>query len=758
MTEGRNIERLLERYVSGELHDSDRELVEQYLTGSGEDSVRAREDLHFEKALSSALEMDSFHDDVAGVVLDRVYRRRITSVGRGSWVEGAASKALKEALEGGKIAETDDVGFAYRLRRLVPVAAAIFILVALVIWNIDEAPPPDERRAPVGNRAQIVGRVIYASDSGTVGDDIPALVNEREDEVRNHEEVSTDAGQMAVVHVTHGGGQFKVIPGSRVQIVRPPRGGAVLLRILNGGIVYDFSARNNRIDVETVDGRRGKLHGRGRVVLASHALSDRPTTLAPALYRLLVVRIGSVGRAEFDDVSGGRYLFKSGETGVVGPESAVKLAGTATELSALLAPPPALVEAMQAVVRDPDGAAMTVGSTEISRERVAREAMRVHSYELFALLIRTFVLQIEVERLGIKLSAIERTEAENIVMNNEPMQVSPLRSRVATGERVFQVAALLAIHRRRAKKSPARLSPEMICEQVWANLARHLVLEQPRNDPEVVLRMRYQGKETREINRRQAWEALRRFLRASEMERVMSDLAQRALMEDYLRRQGKELPQPEPMNAFQALVQASVARMSGLTFTQARERETVRRLLLPLTQVPSAAQVDRFLMENLSELRRLNLDHYFFPFTDAETGVHLGASVEKRALDRARALVLSLSRGGDAPVFDERDLRRELPWQSGPASGPKPWWREFYGRDFVIAVLNLEENEVSEPIRSDEGYHVVKLRRAESIPVDAHTRRLQAQSIIRAESVFDRLTKMTEEQTVSRTPAAELLE
>ena len=69
MSPGKNIERLLERYVNGDLSAADRRLVEQYLENGDEKSAEAREELRFEHALERVLNVEPFTDDVAGKVL-----------------------------------------------------------------------------------------------------------------------------------------------------------------------------------------------------------------------------------------------------------------------------------------------------------------------------------------------------------------------------------------------------------------------------------------------------------------------------------------------------------------------------------------------------------------------------------------------------------------------------------------------------------------------------------------------------------------
>jgi len=130
----KSIEKRLERYVMDELSDSDRALLEEYLTGTTDEAAQARAELRFEKALIDSLDVEPFTNDLASNVLDRLFKRT-TQIGRRNYCDGAAAKIVREGLEGGRIA-------SHRFRRsgrgvspALAVVAMIFVAVSVVLWK-----------------------------------------------------------------------------------------------------------------------------------------------------------------------------------------------------------------------------------------------------------------------------------------------------------------------------------------------------------------------------------------------------------------------------------------------------------------------------------------------------------------------------------------------------------------------------------------------------------------------------------------------
>jgi parvulin-like peptidyl-prolyl isomerase len=79
-------------------------------------------------------------------------------------------------------------------------------------------------------------------------------------------------------------------------------------------------------------------------------------------------------------------------------------------------------------------------------------------------------------------------------------------------------------------------------------------------------------------------------------------------------------------------------------------------------------------------------------------------------------------------------------WKNGIVGGPRPWWNEVYGRDFGLAVSNLSSGQVSEPIKSPEGWHVVRLLQEGPEQSDPRAHRSYAIQLYRyemARRIFD---------------------
>ena len=783
MSQPHNIERLLERYVNDDLSESDRDLVEQYLTGNSEDAAQGREDLRFERALKGALQISEFDDDVAGNVLDRVFRRA-TQRSRRVYADRLAGNVIDRARADGKLAVAARPSLLRRPGGLMRIAASIMVVSVGLWWafedhldsflvgsrsdeadrTVADSTENDSRRE--NDLPEVVATVSYVKSSDPFRR-IPKPGAAETRDLHLGADLETDELEQALVNLT-GGARLAMYPGSRVRLRRDRAGAPIVIQLDQGGLRFEVAKKGRPILVRTSSGQHGRLTGQGEVVLASSSLGRTRASLVPSLHQIVLVRIGGIGRATFRSTSG-KIRVGIGETAIVGPATAVKVSDAKSESFEIFKRPWRL----STVVSDPEKSALVIRGRSLSREVVAREAMRVYAFELAELVSRSLVVQWELERLGIRLTEAERADAAAFVRGNEFMQVTPLRSSEAGSERSLQIAGTLAIKGQKSKKRPlpAKLAILATCESIWQELAQHLRIERPIDAPEVAFRISFRNK-TVDISRAEAWASLRRFMRANEMEEVITNLSKRELLAAWLRSNKRPWPQVGFVPTIARAAQAMIARMSGMTLTQFQDEQIFTRLLLTQEPVPPAEAVQQYLGTNLARPRQLIFQDFFFPFADPDHGIPLGASEREAALQQAREATARLRQQLADPSRDQMPIERPImergsldPQMSALGShrligGPRSWWKQIYGRDFNVMVRNMKVGEVSDPILGPEGYHVVNMIRAEGGTVDANvaSRIRFAQVLLQSEIARARLEALVDQETTFRVDAAELLE
>ena len=320
-----NIEKLLERYVLGELSDDDRRLVEDYLSSSSDEAQQARDDLKIEHALLDSLHVDRGKVDIADSVLERVFRRPDTQT-RASYRAGLAGKILREAREEGRIAAPRRRLWSSRVQRVASLAAGLLFFAAL-IYGSAALRPEDDRRPMRIVDPQLVGEVsVLPFEEGRGLEDIPDTPKGRVGRpLRVGDEITTDARELAVLEVEEGQGRLAIPPLSRVRIVRERQGGPISLKLLEGGFHFDFSRMNGSIPVVTDKGHRGRVTGRGQVLIASRSLGFQRPALENSLGQLVLVQVGAQSSATFDGPEGDVRAAR-GQLLIVGPESVMTVA------------------------------------------------------------------------------------------------------------------------------------------------------------------------------------------------------------------------------------------------------------------------------------------------------------------------------------------------------------------------------------------------------------------------------------------------
>lgn len=738
MTVPRDLERLLEGWAADRLAPHERGIVDDALAGRDPtidpDTVRAA--LELELALVRALDVEAFEGDVAGRVLSRVYRRPDRAT-RSAFDPDLARQALSEADAAGRlqpIVRPRRRVRAMRVLRPVVVLASFFGLMYLGLRDLGDERPAARRTS----FSQLpIGELAYVSAGG---DAIAALPHTRRRRtVFSGNVIETGREQVAVVTLPDGG-RFIVKPESRVRLVAQAGDGSARLEIERGGVrtllatsSLQFGAGGTACD--------GRIGGEGDIMLASDALGSGRPLLSPGLASSMMVSVQDGGSAVFR-CHGEEIRLEEEEVGVVGEATLIKL----QRRDAAIGPIPSRDWNLDAVVEESELPALRVESHELDRGRLARELLRAHREELFDMLLRSRVIAAELRRRDLRIPDGNLRVARALVDGDELMQAAPLRSAHALEERVFHVAGLLTLAGDGGVPAAATDGAEAarVCRELWSGLATGLQIEWLPSGSRRLFRIE-KGALREEVTLAEAWDALRSYLRVSEVRAAVDELVQRLLVETWLRAQGGVWPapswKPDPDPALRE-AQTIFIHLSGMTLRRYADRIQLQQVIETYLPEPDAADVHRHLQELAPKAGRVLFEHWFFPVAGPDRGLseEMPADAEDAALARAEELRRALARG-------ERPKTPPLPdrsaiWQARWAAGPAPWWDEVYGADFTTTVLGLEEGAVSAPIRGREGYHVVRMREAMPVQVDddeQHARARRLLKIQRAQAMIDRI-------------------
>ncbi|MCB9832718.1 MAG: peptidylprolyl isomerase [Planctomycetes bacterium] len=721
-----NIERLLERYVLGELSEDDRRMLEQYLTGPGEDAARARADLRFEQSLLRSFATEIAEHDVAGSVLDRVFRRPELEQRR-HYRADLASTVLHQARAEGRIGPPRRRLLTPKVRRLTGLAASL-LLIAFLLWSTT-IEPTNERHGPIIDPALVGEVAVMPCSADPRLDAMPEPPRNKVGRpIRIGDEITTDAEEMALLQMRHGEGRVVLLPLSRLRVVRTTPGGPLSLRVLEGGIQYDFSRLSAAMSVETDKGHRGKLQGRGEMMIASASLGAPQPALESSLGQIVLVRVKDRSWANFESPQGPVRISK-GQLGIVGPESAMTVAESSlTDIAANLR----TIWRVDSFLADADQPVMRLPGEQLNRGDVVTEALRVYKYDLIEMMAVSFVVDVELAELGISPSQSDQYDAMTFVRGDELTQVLPLRAEEAMQTRSRQIAGLLAIDRERLRLAGQEYKNEPVAvvrQRIWPQLARGLELRRGGDQEDTAFELRYRGKSL-DISRARAWARLRQLMRVSEMDRLMRNQAERRLLSTWLEKRGEHWH--EEASSFAAPFVA-MAQMTGVSRVQLQDSIRVAQVIQSVVQAPSGPEIERFMLENVTKRRPLVFDHWFFPTTDPFRGYGLDGGRAAVAHRKAEQLVADLRAGKKPEVIQDVPRFTGSIWSNQTAGGPQPWWNEIYGRDFGLAVSNLSIGQVSEPIQSPEGWHVVRLLHEGEEQTDPRAHRSYAMQLYRYE-------------------------
>ncbi len=756
--QGANIEKLLERYVTDDLTDSDRELVEQYLTGSGPDAARARADLKYEHLLIKAMELPMAEVGIADAVLQRVFERPLPE-SRKNFRPDVALTALREAERSGRIGQEKSQFWTWRAQRMATMAACFLVFVS-AMWftaamnRTDPLAPKQNPQSPL--LSTTVASVSYLEDVPEAVEDIPAFdANLKSVSVLAGDDIQTDERQAALVKM-RGGGTVFVKPLSRVQVVRDAKGRKLGLRVLEGALVYDFSATNGAVFVESGGGQRGRLKGAGQITVASRSIGgiERPS-MSASLGQILLVRVKDKSWAIFSS-SAGNVQIRSGQLGVVSGEDVLTVADTKKKRAGILNPKK---WSLDKIIADADKPMLQVAQRLIKREDVVQEALRVFEFELIDMIVASYIIDVELKRLNCQPNQTEHAEALRFINTNDLMQILPLRSSDAVRVRAQHLAGLMAIdraQRARSKRKGKIESIPQLRQRIWGQLHNRLRVDRKIEDDQVAFRIHYRG-QVREVARAETWIRLKQFIRRSELARLVQKLSEKTILDIWLENTNLDWPELPDSQNFPLV---ALAQMAGLTRVQLLDRQRIEGLIVRNTRAPKSSEVERFMKEKVTKRRRLYFDHYFFPLTDP---FHGGLFSKKRRTEthkQAMNLVAKLRAGEE---IKPEDTQVAVPnftstlWQSGTAEGPRPWWNELYGRNFTLAVMNLSVGQVSNPILSGEGFHVVRLTQEGEDKSDPRSHKSYAQMIYRFELARQMFEKQVAEKTKLLCPLEDIL-
>ncbi|MEZ6196885.1 MAG: hypothetical protein R3F20_14345 [Planctomycetota bacterium] len=754
MIDRSDLSRLIESYAIGDAAEHERRIVEDALAGRDDrlSAAEAEEMLRFERRLHEVLDDPRASGDVADQVLDRLFRRP-TRQDRRDFRRDLAAEALAEARERGRITERIP-GRRYYFERpgMLRAAAILVALGGLMFFSLRDFTRPEASPGPRLYQAEVapIADIAYVK----AGDGRPesVAVPKQLDRVFAGASIETREDQRAVVVLARNAGRLVVHPGSRIRLLRQIGSPQLRVYIERGGIWADLKG-HDPIFVDSGSNYGGRLVGRGEVVLASNTLGRGRGLVPPDLDRSFVVTVQGPGEAVFrngaDEIS-----IADDELGVIGETSLVKLPRGARPIARI----PDRPWSFEGVVEDPRAVALRIGGEVYTREDLARETMRVFASDLVEMFVRSSVVHHELRRRGLSIPPALRQLARQHVGQDELMQVAPLRSQSAVEERAFQVAGLLTVALNGRPPSAGRLSVGQICETTWSALARQIQVDWRSAPGAQGFRVRLNGATVGELDLEPAWAMLRRYLRPAEVDALLDDFVERHVIRTWLESQGGTWPEnlwrPDPDPARRA-AQELLVKMSGVTIPQFVDRLAVRQVVLSSSPAPSEADVDRFLEEESPAGRRVAFEHFIFPFVGDDGGVATAADVERAGAAAelaARALRAGRTSGFAAEVGSEKGL-----WQSRWDFGPRPWWDEIYGADFRPGVLRLSEDQVGDPVRGREAYHVVRMRRIQSVDEDPIKRRQIARQLMMLETARTRIDQLLRSVPLQRAAAEDLL-
>ena len=768
MNTGNRFEELVEAYVAGDLPDKDRAFLNSQLEVPGEVGESARESLAFEQTLRRTLTVEPFEDDVADVVLTRA-RRRATHQLRRPFEDGSASRAVAVAVENGRVRTIPHRRTFHRVA-VTRVAAAVLFLFGLYVLFFaedlflrdDQASSAKEEtfaQAPTKTsvpRRPSVGDVYYTAAGSRP---TARRKKQRRDRVFLGDAVETGGAQIAVLRLGNGA-RLEVQPNSRVVVMRGPAVGRQSIRLIRGSMRFRVDKAAGAVPVVATD-CRGTMSGRGEIRLVSGPLTGARSIAGPEIDHAVMVRMDDDGRAEFHNRTSVLTL-RGGELGIVGPMSAVKMASPKdVDLPAVTS-----VRNFGRSLSDPNGLALEIDKNRFSRQDIATEALRVYGAEVLEIIVRSLVIDAEMRRLGITVPASLADDARRYAETDELIQVAPLRSKAARNRRIAQVAGLLAITRHAANGRGFRVNLATIgavCSQTWSRLARHLNVRRNDKKPEIAFDVVFRRARAT-VSHGQLWDELRGSLRASEMRDLMERFGEREVVRRWLRGRGEAFPEINELPGIAnddaiRYAQRMVARLNGLTMVRVFDRTAIRQVFLAHTPEPTPAEIQTYVETHPPTRRQVSFEHYFVPFTEATRGLSfLGLDV---AVGRARQDAENLAdllRRGDRIEPRHDGVGRPRFLRSGVQTGPRPWWKEAFGEELTAAILDLPVGKTSDPIRGDEGFHVVKVIEAIAHESVQGYHPSVARNWLKLENAHRRLEKMIKHVEIQHVPVEELLQ
>ncbi|HGY90356.1 MAG TPA: hypothetical protein ENK43_04185 [Planctomycetes bacterium] len=744
MSRDKGIERRLERYVLDELGSSDRELLEEYLTGTTPAAAAAREALRFERALLDALDVEPFEDDVAAAVLHRVFRRDHPTTG--SWDEDVARRIARRMAERRPAESHTGPGFGRRWP-LVRVAAAIFILgfTASLWWMLERSLEDIKKQAPgtsavAENETRIeeaskpamrptlapsVAEVAYASDIPSSDEIEPLRLVSRmapRGAIRTGSEVETEAGESAVLRFTQGGAVV-LRPGSRLRVSAGNRGGVVRLALEQGSFVYQLPAGGRPMELLTPDGRRIRLQeGAGVVALAGSAFKGAVPVTLSALHQVTVVRPRRHGRVLLEDGSR-RVPVRAGQVGLVSASGTLAVEDAPAPLRRVV--PRSL--GFDAIVDRARAPALELPGHIYSRSDMAAELMRVYGEELLDLMTRSTVVRWALNEKGLRITERDRKLAQAIVRSDELSLVQPMRSPAALAERIAMTAGLLALRGKSIQEPVSTATAVARIRGAWRGLEPKVHVVRPEGRPDLLARIRF-GSSQVDVTLREGWRALESYLTPAEVRRVVEDVARRDLAAAQLQRRGRAFPR---IAIQPTRTQASLAHLAGLTRVQLQNAVNLNAAAALLPMSVSDEEVDRFLESPAATRKAVVFDHVFVPYVGKD-----GIEDRQEALRHAEEAARLLAAGESPSVLAMDSTEFSAPWRTGTAVGPRPWWPSLYGPDVVKVIMSSPLDEVGGPVAGPRGYHVIRVRR--DVPDSGRgsaLRRRWAAQVLRMEKV-----------------------
>lgn len=116
---------------------------------------------------------------------------------------------------------------------------------------------------------------------------------------------------------------------------------------------------------------------------------------------------------------------------------------------------------------------------------------------------------------------------------------------------------------------------------------------------------------------------------------------------------------------------------------------------------------------------------------------------DAKAKAQAQTLQARLMGGADFALLAQENSQDQ---SSAPKGGELGWFtRDEFGPEFGNAVAGLQPNQVSQPIRTQAGYHLIKLEATREADVGERNRRAQVQETIGRRKLEDEWNRFLRE-------------